>query len=1110
MVLFKRRNNELLYFLHSNTGTQDKVAFLPQQCKKSSIKFQESWGMRGIYLFLGEPVEDQVLFRENVDLYIGTHSTVRFLWIENPNSAVNKWRANRLSADQSGPTSWIVSQTSSINFRNYSLVIGGQCTLTPGTSPDKLTITASAPSTICFETHAGVYKLFTEKVDLSFEKDKEGCLQFFLLLSAASHDNPVSGIDKLDAGCRYFVNDIQFSDHNFLQSLRYPIFNIENGNVTLYACLDPVNPLSSKRTYFTFIKTSMHPKTELKSYFKTVFGESIMLTPIPAKHKLVFSPRPITIPQKGQEYDADPFTLTLDGAFEMRVPSSVASVEGTPVHRITCGISGVEYAGLMSKDKYTIHFFSGHNAYAPDFMHRGQAEIVKRGCLLDNEATTSWVYMTPSNSRKGSIIYYAQPQDSILYEPTDPIFNSYMEVPAHALPPTVKLSPHNGNLPTVFPMVPYVNIDLDFVEDFRQIELQVLSPFRRERIRGICLGKLAFKAASGDTPRYGATPMGLLAEFDGNLEEWKTLTLAQQHVDSTRQLLQLSNIKEPLKAALQTNQLFLVISNPETFYRNCSVQGNTFTVAGWDFILFPSSEDWKDRRTIVILKYSDKSIEELVQNPDAWTWSAAAEGFGDGTTKESVQKELIAIISDAIKKSETLPDFEYFVHNVVASPTWNGILFLRCSVPLTVFPPQIQGLAAGIDEKKFYAHHIGINISPVKREEAKDKVKDKVKYEFVQEDSSFFGLIDYDDPGHLNYKNKDYDFKVLSLKVLFKNSAVASFSSQVELMINKLFGEDSSLLGSKIGNNLILNGIYQKDDETESYLFIREELNLFKMMSHVLDKIETAKVQFVTREDQMSSQSNLVRAQFLLWGDMRFLTLPDLDIFSFGYVYNDKNEVIEQGQLNFSNLAVNMSFNLDTKEKNLTFDAGAVAFDVVRSVARTKSFFNHFPLKVAGLYQAPQGDTPGDQGFISLRTPLDQTDLKYPWYALKYDVNLGTLGNLVGGAGFIVTLAACWAPCTTGYNTYVGLKLPGSKSSRAEISIEGVLKLSFRGIELFVDGGETQGRNEYMLKFKNIALDLFGFTFPPGLIDLYMFGNPDGSDKGTLGWYTAYAKGGKK
>jgi hypothetical protein len=47
---------------------------------------------------------------------------------------------------------------------------------------------------------------------------------------------------------------------------------------------------------------------------------------------------------------------------------------------------------------------------------------------------------------------------------------------------------------------------------------------------------------------------------------------------------------------------------------------------------------------------------------------------------------------------------------------------------------------------------------------------------------------------------------------------------------------------------------------------------------------------------------------------------------------------------------------------------------------------------------------------------------------------------------------------------------------------------------------------QYMLKFRGVSLNLLTLTFPPGDIDVYLFGNPATGDAAQLGWYAAYSK----
>ena len=105
---------------------------------------------------------------------------------------------------------------------------------------------------------------------------------------------------------------------------------------------------------------------------------------------------------------------------------------------------------------------------------------------------------------------------------------------------------------------------------------------------------------------------------------------------------------------------------------------------------------------------------------------------------------------------------------MLTDPAWNGILFLNAYVPLDGFPPELAGLAAGIDPARFLAHHVGVNQTPLAAD-------------LTQQDSSLFGLINYTDDRPL--ATSGYDFTVRSLKIRFANSAIASFTSRIALAL---------------------------------------------------------------------------------------------------------------------------------------------------------------------------------------------------------------------------------------------------------------------------------------------------------------------------------------
>ena len=116
-----------------------------------------------------------------------------------------------------------------------------------------------------------------------------------------------------------------------------------------------------------------------------------------------------------------------------------------------------------------------------------------------------------------------------------------------------------------------------------------------------------------------------------------------------------------------------------------------------------------------------------------------------------------------------------------------------------------------------------------------------------------------------------------------------------------------------------------------------------------------------------------------------------------------------------------------------------------------------------------------------------------------------------------MSILVAWVPAQEG--VYVGLKLPGSSGGKKEISIQGLLKISFKSIQFVVyplradvpDARTSEGEREvgYLLKIKNIVLKFFMLSLPPsGQSEFILFGDPreiDREDK-LIGWYAAYAK----
>lgn len=668
-----------------------------------------------------------------------------------------------------------------------------------------------------------------------------------------------------------------------------------------------------------------------------------------------------------------------------------------------------------------------------------------------------------------------------------------------------------------------------------------------------------------DEVHAAVTPRGLLAGFDATSGAWRELRLLQ--ADHGRQSLRLTGIESPLRGALLSNQLFLVATDRDKLLRACSIEYQLtehsyavlaamgpeqaalarctrylqgfvyeslpyfdavlrvaigdeamkaygplfhrvaaraqFVVRDWTFDLSPYL--WSENQTVLIFKYADLPLDRLVADTSLWTAQDAflAEPI------EATQKKLTAFLADATRRAETDPDFRYFSETVArnrrvggGAEAWNGVVCLNCAVPVTRLPPQLQGLAAGIDPAGFRAHHVGINASAIS---ASGGV-------LAIEDSSVFGLIAYENPGDLSYRGQPYEYKVLLLKVLFAGSQVTGFASQIELLVGSLFGERSSLPSGRHGDNLVLNGIWQRHGDVDSYAFTEQGDDLFHVASEVIDTVTIRRAEFSTVLPDDQGTDRTVQTRFLLGGSLRFKALPGFDLFSFG----DAQAGGTQGGLPFTNLAIRMDFDpltLPGKPPTFAFDAGQIALDAATGRVRDGSLYQRFPLRLDRLVQGSGSDTPDALGYMRVYTPLAAGSVSGRWFGLVMDLNLGSQGGLAARAGFFASFIAAWAPGGEGgYQVWVGLQLPGATGAERALTIMGPLKLKMADLQLLVLDADRPGQQSYLLKLANVTLSFLSVSLPPGgKVNALLFGNPDPNASGaSLGWYAAYAKDAEK
>jgi len=1097
---------------------------LPQNTSNppSQIPVADSWSVytTGVYIFFDEALSEtnESAFAQSAWPYLSDPSLagVRFAWFSNPNSAQGGLVGNTISIYlPAGSSEYATRQSSSFDYQNISFFIDANCPVTFN-DDESFSIAPNPKSSDSIYVSAGwgqTSLLVTEAVRLPLGGGLSGCLQFPLQIGQTGG---ASDFAVLDVGLRYFYptptnGSGANGDGIEITSLRYPVFSESQSAITVYGNLDPLSTDDS-RSYFAFNASdaglpSATPDTVASNYVSTL-GNPFSLVPLDGANapndfaRLAFSENPVTLPPGPQT----PFYLVPKGDFQVQLPALNSSETGntsSPQLRLMGGLSGVEYVALQEETVNYLSFFNGNPAYSSGFVP-GNPSAGGSGTNTENAPTTSWAFLS---SKSTALTYYAQPNQAILYQPQaasppsqfQPLF--YLEVPSNQLPEaaspaaTFPLMPYAGVTPDqIFP--PPVD-STDVLAIFQQLETQILSPLRRNNVINISKETTLARtdAAFDEEPIYGTTPQGLLAQFAANYSEWAQLVLAQMPGNQQFMLTGIENGSN-IWNALQTNQLFFVVSDPDAIKAYLQTANSVISMGNpaWDFNLDPST--WPDvglsgtKGTIMILKFLNKKIVDLAADTSTWV---LADKFNKSPVATS--NTIGQIIQQATDKGDS--NFQYFLQ-AVNDANWNGILILNGEAPLSAIPPELAGLAAGIDPALFFAHHIGINASVI----------DQSTSPISLQNSMMFGLINYQDESQLVNAGQNYLFRVSSLKVLFANSQVSSFSSEVELMINSMFGEPVKLAENASANIVDMFGVFQQQvlpDGTveQSYLFQTAEDTtvVLDMQSQVLNAIQINKGQFITQTS--SSTSTETDTRFVFWGLIDFVSLSGFDLFSFGREMG----ATDPAGLSFANLAIDMSFqSSDPSQQSFTFDAGQLSFDLAGSYARAESFFNHFPLTLTALNQAKSGTSPTGLGFMSVQSPLNQSSLQYPWFSLNFNLNLGTVGALAGEVGFVASFIAAWSPNSSNYSVFTGLSLPGSNGGKREISLEGVLKLTFNTLEIIVDN--SSGNLAYILIFYNMALKFLSKSFPPtGQINIVLFGDPNSQgDNTSLGWYAAYAK----
>lgn len=1140
----------------------------------------------GVYLFLKEPPADAGLFAgglEGILPQLSPKGWVRYIWLDNPNDPPVYWQIQLLDARPvTLPTGdWSVIRDARFYLGAYAIAINGGTSLSLSEAVG-LEGVLLAGEAMNFVAPDGVYPAQGGAGALPFAGQNLGAITFTIALVNGGQDT--DDMAQLGVMLRYAAADPN-SPVGMVKTLNMPLLKQNDATaIPLAVAYDPLHPLDASRSNLSFFPASSAPPA-LACALVTNLGYGTLLTPTDAVKPLwgarfAFCRTPLfnTDNEIGASYD---YHLAPDGAFRLtcitpeKMATGIFANSGDTVgDRLMLGLSGAEYVVLPQASGMIALFSAGRPAYVPPPVRDGTI-LKKERELLSGLATTAYAAILPEHPGDNGLHYYAQPLQAPLYKVAGDIgggFLGFLEMPAAVLP---SYQPSDPSPPVVMPVGAYSRIATAAIATAKLLEEAALAPARRALIG---LPPVQGRTQANQDPLQdvpmAVTPQGLVALLSQE-NQWAGVLIANM-LESVHQRLALTAVHPELQAALQSNQLFFVVSNVDTFMQSSSVayqltEENAlrlmtdagvpdevaiqvkaalaalqppyplfpteppFTAAvsaaagdylaqvqaaagllradidGWNFQLSPRA--WRKdglSPTLMVFKYCNRSLADLAGDPAAWGWQEAAmDNAGSINPTLTVLTGILAA-AKARKLDPNLPDTDAYIRfydEVADNPLWNGVIFFNAPVDFTQMPQPLQFMAAGVDTAKFYAHHIGFSLTPFG---ANGNSVDLGQ-------TAAFGLIDYNDPEDLVATTTiPFGFKTMQMRVIFTNARLADFSAQVELMVNQLFGSWLMKNEQSRGNNLILDGSYQRLGNLPSYSFALKGENLFLTQNSALLSVEVANTRL---ETSSSAENGHLTAKFVLSGRLRFILIEVFDLFSYG------PDTDTDGYIRFDGLSISVSFPLASpSEQSFAIAEAAIAFDTSagNSKARKASLAENFPLQLLQLVaspniaaegELPKGQTPADLGFTSIASPLDQTPMVSPWYGLAFNLDLGTLGALSGAVGIKVTLLAAWMqglPQGQNAPVFLGLKLTDSKAIGGSLPLQGVLKLGFRSFQFETyqapdpsNPGETV--LAYLLRMRRFALSVLVWSFPPGNADLLLFGAPN-NPKTSLGWYAAYNK----
>ena len=1129
-ITFQRHKKTNLYLSNQDNSSKNGNVlgyYIPQGEEQDVITFHEAWtNFTGYFVFAGIELTTNQLLDE---LHGYTPSLdMRFMvWLQKKldGRTIQKVLQIDLYTIEFEQLT-VINALTPINLGNYQLDLTRSMPVLPAADGQRLNWDQLDQTTefLLVPRQSPVANSHTLTIPLT--GDLLGCFTGTGMIHDFS-DDPDAG---WEAGFRYFFKRPD-GNKNQIASQFYPLFDLQS-TIGTYAMFDvqwDINHiLCPDRTFLQFqgrnavINMETDPPSislsddggTIPSWLRTRVGQAFMLTPKEQSGqmpKLVFQ-------RKSQQQEPLALYLVPDGTFSISIPAAKSS---DPECYILGGLSGTEYIGIAPAGTL-ITFSSNRPAYAKVFpLSSGNpngSDNILSGCY-----NTAWVNFENPDQTPA---YYVQPGTNPLFGPC-PSNNErllcYKQLLAGQLgSQPFPLAPYAGLTPSN--TLPYLltknekgqDAPTHTLEDF---EFQVLNPERRQQILVVNNQQPSTpkedqleSSATGVSPKPTTliTPQGLLATMKST-SSWLSLLLSI----NGKQKLAFNDLDQKVVRAFQVNQQFLVVSTRDALTQGKASFANKISIDQWPFTFnLPLANDITTGQytNVMIFKFCQGSLMDHAKAPATWTDAS----LFNQTKNQGIQALsvwLVQYLQDGVNNYEQGDqDFAQFA-GLVNDPNWRGILGLNLDISIQNFPQQLQGLLAGINFSTFRAHHFGIQVN-----------RPKIKGSQIQleDNSAMFALINYNASTHWNQaraSNSAFGFRVLKLKVVFQNSRIQNFTGQAQLTINQLFGSQvsSTLTDGAFtpSNSLVFNSGFEDHDGKPVYTFTTQGNTRFYLNNDVLQYVEVTKSSFYTLIPK-SKEKGQVQSRFSVWGYLNFSQLKKdskpqpvfTDLFSYGP--SGENETVNSPSgLSFSNFWIDMDFPLQTPaEVSFKPEIQAMTFDTGQSTPRPGSLVSKLAIQPVSMLYGADLSALGSQGFIPVSAELGGPQLQIPpnsWFGLMLDLNLGSMGDLVGQSSFKARLVLAWGTEPGQGNRYpvlVGMALPGANSQGQFFNLQGVLTLTLSQIRLIYN----REQEAYLISFSDLALKFLGISLPPGSqMNALIFGDPSGATR-EMGWYVGYNK----